>query len=105
MALCLFKEITGMPCPGCGSIRAGQCLLNGDIGQALWYNPVAVLLYVVFAFILFYSAFDWIFHKRRPWDKEAIFGRVFKRRWPAWTIVLAAVITAANWYWNIKKGI
>lgn len=103
--MCLFKEITGIPCPGCGSTRAIISLFHGDVGQALWYNPMAVVLLVLFVFIAVYSVFDWILRKREPWHKESIYNKIFHRRWPVWTIVLAAIVTAANWYWNIKKGL
>ena len=42
---CLFHSLTGLDCPGCGSIRSMQCLLHGQIGVAFRFNP---LLYVIF---------------------------------------------------------
>lgn len=44
---CLFKQMTGLDCPGCGSQRAIRAMLHGDIRDALGYNaflPVALLL-------------------------------------------------------------
>lgn len=44
--MCFFKAITGIPCPGCGSLRSIMSLLDGDVCLALWYNPVIILLFI-----------------------------------------------------------
>lgn len=41
---CLFYELTGLYCPGCGSGRAIASLLRGELRAAFSYNPLAVLL-------------------------------------------------------------
>lgn len=41
---CLFRELTGLYCPGCGSGRAAIALLHGHIPQAVGYNPLLFLL-------------------------------------------------------------
>jgi hypothetical protein len=40
---CLFHEMTGLYCPGCGTTRALHCLLHGEIGAALHENALAIL--------------------------------------------------------------
>lgn len=42
--LCLFYEITGLYCPGCGSGRAALALLHGHFPEALRCNPLLFLL-------------------------------------------------------------
>ena len=37
---CLFHQITGLLCPGCGNSRAALALLRLDIGTALSCNPL-----------------------------------------------------------------
>lgn len=41
---CLFFNVTGLYCPGCGSGRAVSSLLHGEIKAAFSYNPLAILL-------------------------------------------------------------
>lgn len=41
---CPFRVLTGLACPGCGSVRAMQQLLHGNLIAALDLNPLAVLL-------------------------------------------------------------
>ncbi|MDD7318525.1 MAG: DUF2752 domain-containing protein [Prevotellaceae bacterium] len=35
---CLFRELTGWKCPGCGSQRSFHSMLHGDIAAALTMN-------------------------------------------------------------------
>jgi hypothetical protein len=40
--LCLFHQLTGLHCPGCGTLRAIHQLLHGNVSAALASNPLAV---------------------------------------------------------------
>src|SRR4051812_14423957 len=42
--LCPFALLTGQPCPGCGLTRATLALLRGDLGDAVRFHPLSVLL-------------------------------------------------------------
>ena len=50
---CVFLELTGYRCPGCGSQRALHALLHGHVGMAVRYNAAwlagvpLVVLFVV----------------------------------------------------------
>ena len=39
---CMFHEMTGLYCPGCGATRALSALLHGEIGLSLHNNPLLV---------------------------------------------------------------
>jgi len=50
---CLFKAVTGIPCPTCGGTRALAALSHLHFLQALKYNPLVVLApFVAFVFAL-----------------------------------------------------
>ena len=40
---CWFHRITGLLCPGCGSLRAVHQLTHGHVMEAMRMNPVLVL--------------------------------------------------------------
>lgn len=46
---CPFLALTGLPCPACGGLRAGNDLLHGRVGAALSSNAYAVLTACVVA--------------------------------------------------------
>ena len=49
---CIFYEVTGLYCPGCGITRLCVSLFEGDLYQAFRYNPI-IFIDVPIIFILF----------------------------------------------------
>ena len=47
--VCLFKGLTGLPCPTCGSTRAVARLFGLDVAGALAMNPLVTAVAVVIA--------------------------------------------------------
>ncbi|HBZ65072.1 MAG TPA: DUF2752 domain-containing protein [Lachnospiraceae bacterium] len=45
---CLFRFVTGLPCPGCGGTRAFAAVLRGDLIHAFFYHPVVPFCYVLY---------------------------------------------------------
>ena len=45
---CVFRSLTGIPCPGCGSTRAATAMLQGDLASSLASNPLAASAGLVF---------------------------------------------------------
>jgi Protein of unknown function (DUF2752) len=50
---CPFRALTGMYCPGCGTLRALHGLLHLNIGAAFMLNPLTVLILplIIYAFV------------------------------------------------------
>ena len=46
---CMFRQVTGVPCPGCGLTRCFICLMRGDVARAWGFNPSGLLLFLVVA--------------------------------------------------------
>jgi len=40
---CVFRSLTGLNCPGCGSLRAMHGLLHGNLSGAFHLNPAFVI--------------------------------------------------------------
>lgn len=55
---CIYKQIFGIPCPGCGITRAYLCLFHLDIKGAFYYHPLFWLLPII-AFVIIFNK-----HKR-----------------------------------------
>lgn len=54
--LCPFRAVTGLYCPGCGTLRAGNRLLHGRVGDAFALNPITMLMVPVLLYLLASSA-------------------------------------------------
>ncbi len=63
---CLIHAVTGLSCPGCGTLRALHALLHGRLAEALGWNAwsMAVLAVLAVYGVLRASAFRW--SPRRP---------------------------------------
>lgn len=44
---CIILDTTGVPCPGCGGIRALWLLSNGQLHASLMYNPLIASLLIM----------------------------------------------------------
>ena len=68
---CIFHELTGLYCPGCGGQRSLHALLHGRILTAINYNFLFVLLIPLLVYFMFifisgkkYAASSFIYKAR-----------------------------------------
>lgn len=57
---CLFHEVTGLHCPGCGNTRAAQALLNGDVAEAFRQNAYTLIALPFLAVAAWRTWLAWI---------------------------------------------
>lgn len=60
---CIFKGVTGIPCPGCGMTRACLAILQGEFSTAWRYHPFSFLLIGLSILIVFqpeYTQETWV---------------------------------------------
>lgn len=62
---CPSKLLTGLDCPGCGTLRALHNLLNGNFVLALSYNPLMVASIPILVHMLFRP--KWVQAPAAPW--------------------------------------
>lgn len=51
--MCIFKALTGLPCPGCGMTRSFLHLFEGHLEEAFFYHPLFWVVPIVFGILLF----------------------------------------------------
>ncbi|WP_201774457.1 DUF2752 domain-containing protein [Demequina sediminicola] len=71
---CPSLWLTGLYCPGCGSLRAIHHLGNGELAAAWAMNPLAVIV------------IPWLVWRWVRWIWQATGHRVSRRLAPAWAI-------------------
>jgi hypothetical protein len=100
--VCIFKRITGIPCPSCGSTRSVLSLLKGDVLGALFWNPFGFILMAIMVISPIWILYDLIGKKETLFQVYTNSEKFLKRKWVA---ISAILIVLLNWIWNIYKGI
>jgi hypothetical protein len=52
---CVFRDLTGVPCPTCGATRSVVHLARGEFFASFGMNPLVSLCFVVAALVFFYN--------------------------------------------------
>lgn len=89
--LCMFKHLTGCPCPTCGFTRGTIALFQGHLLRAWLYNPL------LFSFLTLLGGVVLI---RLLWGARACIRLTRGERLFGWAIL--AVLFAANWLYVIR---
>jgi len=97
-SLCVFKNMTGVPCPSCGSTRATVQLLQGRFIDSILLNPLALIANILIVISSIWMFKDLIF-------KQETFMPFLKKDWNLWLKIGLLIIVLVNWVWNIQKGL
>ena len=101
--ICLFRRMTGLMCPGCGSLRAIHQLLHGHLARAFQFNPLLVTLMPVG---LWFGLASWRRAKTRA--EVADGGRMGSAKWLWVCVALGLAFTVwrnipGTYFWNLAK--
>jgi hypothetical protein len=102
-SFCLIKNVTGFPCPACGTTRALLLLTHGEVILSVQTNPLGL---IAGGFLLIAPVFILTDIARRKDFARLIFkkaeDKIKSSRWLSFSLILMA---AVNWAWNIYKGL
>jgi len=98
--LCIFKNITGIPCPSCGTTHAVLKLMHLDWKGAFYDNPLGYIIAAALLVLPAWMAYDYS-------QKKSSFFTFYKKteafiRRP-WVAAMLILLVTANWMWSIYK--
>ena len=102
-SVCIFKEVTGLPCPSCGTTRSLLLLINGRFHESLMMNPFGVVLALALVIVPLWIMIDTFgngdsFYKRYSQVENLLTHNKL-------LAAFAVAIVMLNWFWNISKGL
>ena len=100
--VCLFKQVTHLPCPSCGSTRSVSALLHGNIAEAMLINPLGLIIVILLTVVPLWLTFDLITRKKTLAAFYFYCENIIRKPLVAVPLILLILI---NWFWNIAKGL
>jgi hypothetical protein len=101
-AVCLFKKVTTVPCPSCGTTRSVMQLSHGNFLSAILINPFGILVGLVMTIAPIWISYDLIQKKETFYTAYLRIETIIRKRKVA---IVLIVLVIANWIWNIKKNL
>jgi Protein of unknown function (DUF2752) len=91
---CPWKNVTGLPCPGCGMTRSTFSLLHGRVLESLNYNALTGIILLFWLIIVIGITIParyrniWI-EKIGQWEQRS--------KWALWFAGIVAIYTLTRW--------
>lgn len=102
IGVCFIKNVTGIPCPSCGSTRAVTSLLHGHFLTSIYWNPFGLIIVLIMIFAPIWILYDIVLKKETLYLIYQGTESFFKRKTVAGIAISLVVL---NWVWNIYKGL
>jgi hypothetical protein len=100
-SVCWIKNLTGLPCPACGTTRAVICILKGDFALAPSQNILGFPALIVLTALPVWLLTDMYTQSNSLQKAYTRFENLLKRK-PLVFAFIIAIITL-NWAWNLYK--
>lgn len=100
--VCIIKNVTGYPCPSCGTTRAVLLLSEGKIIESLLLNPFGILVALIMTVCPIWIISDIILKKKTFYNTYKKTEATIRKPWLATILILLVLL---NWIWNIYKNL
>lgn len=100
--VCLIKEVTGVPCPSCGTTRAIEALAHGNLQASFLLNPFGLLVFALMMVIPVWVVVDLLTGRTTFYRAYLLSEQILRRKYIA---IPLAILVLLNWVWNIMKGL
>ncbi|TBX70754.1 DUF2752 domain-containing protein [Flavobacterium silvisoli] len=98
--VCIIKNVTGYPCPSCGTTRAVLLLMKGKITESLLVNPFGILVATIMTVLPIWIFADIVLQKETFYIRYKKTEALLRTPRLAPFLVLLVVL---NWIWNLYK--
>ena len=103
LTVCLFKNVTSLPCPSCGITRSVLLIIHGDFQGARLMNPLGFVVAPALITLPVWLLTDTLRRKTTLAHSILWTEKIIKSR-KSVSIPLVALVLI-NWGWNILKDL
>ncbi|MGW0037537.1 DUF2752 domain-containing protein [Gordonia sp. NPDC003376] len=96
--LCVFRRLTGLPCPGCGLTRSWVMTAHGDLGHAFSFNLFGPLTFAVAALVVVGAL--WVVITGRGPRRAGTGGRM-----PRWGVRVLIGVLVLFLVYGVARGV
>ena len=98
---CLFRKMTGVPCPGCGGSRSFVMALHGDFYHSIQMNPVGLLVLIFLVSVAVIQIF--LFADSLGYGRAVVvkIRRLFEPRILAFAAYFMAAVALGQWIFKL----
>jgi hypothetical protein len=100
LTVCIFKRVTSLPCPSCGTTRAVSFLFDGEIVKSLFLNPFGIISGVIMIVSPCWIIWDFITNQQTFKNFYIKTENIIKKKKIAIPLIMLVIL---NWIWNIHK--
>jgi hypothetical protein len=100
LTVCIFKRVTSLPCPSCGTTRAVSFLFDGEIVKSLFLNPFGIISGVIMIVSPCWIIWDFIAKEHTFYNFYIKTENIIKKKKIAIPLIMLVIL---NWIWNIHK--
>ena len=98
VSVCLFRTVTGIPCPSCGTTHSVLAIMKGDFYQAARMNPLGFIVLPALIIFPLWMILDLITSKNSFFNFYISMEKFIVRKWIACPVLLLFLV---NWFINI----
>lgn len=100
--VCLIKNLSGFPCPSCGTTRAVTLVFRGRFWESLQMNPFGILVSAIMTIVPFWILSDLMLKKESFFIFYKKAEAVLRRKGMAIPLIILVFL---NWMWTIYKDL
>lgn len=100
LTVCVFKRVTSLPCPSCGTTRAVSYMFNGEIVTSLFLNPFGIIVAGIMVVSPVWIIWDTIAKKQSFYNFYIKTEKLIRKKEIAIPLIVLVIL---NWVWNIYK--
>lgn len=98
--VCGFKQLYGLPCPGCYITHSAQAFVRGRIAESFYIQPAGAVFCACFAVVGIYALLTAIIGVKSKILHRDVLSRLFK-----YVLIAAIIVLLGGWAVTLSRAL